>query len=131
MNWSFFKPRKPAQPLEITRQQEIRLASKDDGAPAAAQSPKPARTRASWFGWLWGRNRRRDSAGRWVQGELLLQQVRPVRNDFRDSMAPAESRRRPKVIYETPLMPERRDDQDHAWNRLRNRHPASLQVSSE
>lgn len=67
-----------------------------------------------------------------VQGELLLTQVRPVRNDFRDAdPADGVDRARAKVLYETPPTPERRDDQDHAWNRLRNRRTASLVVPGE
>jgi len=66
-----------------------------------------------------------------VQGEFLLTQVRPMRNDFRDAEEGGTSRSRAKVLYETPPSPERRDDQDHAWNRLRNRKPDSLVVSGD
>ncbi|MBX3733846.1 MAG: hypothetical protein KF791_14790 [Verrucomicrobiae bacterium] len=94
--------------------------------PASTRSRRPRR---SWFGWLFGRNRRRDRGGL-VQGELLLTQVRPVRNDFRDADAlEARSRSRGKVLYETPPLPVARDDQDHAWNRLRNRPRSSLVIS--
>jgi hypothetical protein len=88
------------------------------------------RARRSWFGWLTGRNRRRDGSARLVQGEFLLTQVRPVRNDFREDDE-AGSRSRAKLLYETPPSPERRDDQDHAWNRLRNRRPGSMVVSGD
>ncbi|HRI15998.1 MAG TPA: hypothetical protein PLX89_23620 [Verrucomicrobiota bacterium] len=142
MKWPFFRFRKRPSPfgtgesvpvpLAITRQQEIKLAPTGDGLNATIQSPGPVvRQRPSWFGWLWGRNRRRDASDRWVQGELLLQQVRPVRNDFRELSTASEPRRGSKVLYETPLTPERRDDQDHAWNRLRNRQPDSLHVSGD
>lgn len=89
------------------------------------------RTKRSWWGWLTGRNRRRDGADRMVQGELLLRQVRPVRNDFRDDAVSLSDRRASKLLYETPPSMERRDDQDVAWNRLRNRETRSLVVHGE
>lgn len=112
----------------VPRQQpELAVAS----SPAPV-TPPPARTprvRRSWFGWLFGNSRRHDH-GRLVQAELLLQNVKPVRNDFRDESAQA-SRSRPMVLWETPVNQAPRDDQDHAWNRLRNRKPASLVVNAD
>lgn len=122
----------PAIPRPETRSREVQLSPAMAGLKATA-GPRPGRRAPrSWFGWLWGRNRRRDRGGSLVQGELLLTQVRPVRNDFRDADPdPLMTRDRAKVLYETPPTPERRDDQDHAWNRLRNRRTASLVVPGE
>lgn len=117
----FGAPRRPA---------DIRLSPGTDGLKATASPRNARRVRRSWFGWLWGRNRRRDASSRLVQGELLLTQVRPIRNDFRET-DDHSVRARAKVLYETPPAPERRDDQDHAWNRLRNRRTTSLVVSGE
>lgn len=112
---------------------ELRPAPGADGlrATAAPKAQANRRVRRSWFGWIFGRNRRRDSSGRLVQGEFLLTQVRPVRNDFRDAEDEGASRSRGKVLYETPPTPERRDDQDHAWNRLRNRRPGSMVIPAD
>ncbi|MBN8248851.1 MAG: hypothetical protein J0L84_15600 [Verrucomicrobia bacterium] len=120
-------------PQAMGRPAELRLAPGADGLRATASPMTPQgqrRMRRSWFGWLFGRNRRRDGAGRLVQGEFLLTQVRPVRNDFRDADDDG-GRSRAKLLYETPPSPERRDDQDHAWNRLRNRRPGSMVVSGD
>lgn len=139
MNWKFWKRPSPfagpvAVPLQLTAQQEIRLGASESGPsssggrPAARPSGRPRR---SWLGWLTGKNRRRENPARLVQGELLLRQVRPLRNDFREDPGEAAGRRSFKVLHETPPLPERRDDQDHAWNRLRNRRPASQVVSAD
>jgi hypothetical protein len=117
--------------LELTPRHDLRLTSlestvRPEFKPAAGAG---TRTSRSWLGWLTGKNRRRESTDRLVQGELLLRQVRPMRNDFRDESG--GGRRNPKLLYETPPAPERRDDQDHAWNRLRNRRPQSLVVPGE
>lgn len=116
----------------MSRPKEIRLSPAMNGLLATA-GPRPARRgRRSWFGWLFGRNRRRDSSAGLVQGELLLTQVRPVRNDFREAdLAEGAARVRSKVLYETPPIPERRDDQDHAWNRLRNRRTSTVVAPGE
>ncbi|MCW5557710.1 MAG: hypothetical protein KIT22_07750 [Verrucomicrobiae bacterium] len=125
----------PAQPHApaLARPAELRLTPGADGlrALAAPVAQGNRRVRRSWFGWIFGRNRRRDGSARLVQGEFLLTQVRPVRNDFRDTEGEDASRLRGKVLYETPPAPQRRDDQDHAWNRLRNRRPGSLVVSGD
>jgi hypothetical protein len=97
------------------------------------ESMQPAlasRRRQSWFGWLFG-NSRRTPNGHLVQGELLLQKVKPVRNDFRDDDRAATARAKPRVLWETPRQEAPRDDQDHAWNRLRNRRPDSLVVKPD
>jgi len=122
-------------PLEITSRQEIRLASPMSGplpVPVPSTDLRRGRRGAwSWLGWLTGRNRRREGGDRLIQGELLLRQVRPLRNDFRDETAASPGRRNPKVLYETPPSPERRDDQDHAWNRLRNRRSTTVAVRGD
>jgi hypothetical protein len=106
----------------VPRPPELRLGPSATGLTATTEPRRVRRLKRTWFGWLLGRNRRRDLNGSLVQGELLLTQVRPVRNDFRDDDAGSgAARARSKVLHETPLIPERRDDQDHAWNRLRNR----------
>ncbi len=138
MNWSFWKFWKrsspftgpDAVPLQLTAQQEIRLAAAEPVPPGGGRPvARPAvRPRRSWLGWLTGRNRRRENPARLIQGELLLRQVRPLRNDFREDPGERTGRRSFKVLHETPPTPERRDDQDHAWNRLRNRRPASRVV---
>jgi hypothetical protein len=121
-----------APPPSLIPKEELQLAPDGHGLMATVETLGSHRPRRSWFGWLLGRNRRRDAGARFVQGELLLQNVRPLRNDFRDEAAPPVSvRLKAKVLYETPPTPERRDDQDHAWNRLRNRRPASLVVKGE
>ncbi len=97
---------------------------------ALPKPPASSRRRQSWFGWLFGNSRRHESV-RLVQGELLLQQVKPVRNDFRDDDHPAPARAKPRVLWETPRQDAPRDDQDHAWNRLRNRRTDSLVVKTD
>lgn len=99
--------------------------------PEARPAPsRPARRAGrSWFGWLFGNSRRTEPA-RLIQTELLLQKVKPVRNDFRDE-APAGARPKPTVLWETPAKEAPSDDQHHAWNRLRNRRPASMVVNAE
>ena len=68
---------------------------------------------------------------RLVQGELLLQKVKPVRNDFRDDDSASSPRGKAQVLWETPRQDAPRDDQDHAWNRLRNRRTESLVVKAD
>ena len=148
MNWTnllklpgrgFLKTTRPSPfavvdtvPPALIPKEELQLAPDGGGLTATVETLGNRRPRRSLFGWLLGRNRRRDAGARFVQGELLLQNVRPLRNDFRDgTAAPVSVRVKAKVLYETPPAPERRDDQDHAWNRLRNRRPASLEVKGE
>ena len=94
-----------------------------------AMSPStPARR--SWFGWLLGRNRRRDG-GPLVQGELLLQNVKPLRNSLRDDDVALVERRQSKVIWESPVAKATCDDQELAWNRLRGRRLENLVVKPD
>ncbi|HTH47966.1 MAG TPA: hypothetical protein VMB21_10675 [Candidatus Limnocylindria bacterium] len=105
-------------------------------APAATQ-PRPfaalpfLKPKRSWFGWLFGGNRRRTD-GRLVQGEFRLQNVRPVQNTLRDddSLTVVE-RPRAKVLYETPVVATPQHDQNHAWNRLRGRKLENLVVKPD
>ncbi len=87
------------------------------------------RRRQSWFGWLFGNSRRKDDV-RLVQGELLLHRVKPIRNDFRDD-SPTQTRAKSHVLWETPRQDAPRDDQDHAWNRLRNRRSEAHVVKAD
>jgi hypothetical protein len=89
---------------------------------------KPKR---SLFGWLLGGNRRRTNE-RLVQGEFRLQNVRPLQNSLRDddSLTVVE-RRDPKLLFQTPPAAPTKDDQDHAWSRLRGRNQASLVVKPD
>lgn len=95
-----------------------------------AQPQVSGRRRQSWFGWLFGNARRTENV-RLVQGELLLQKVKPIRNDFRDDDSPAPARAKSRVLWETPRQDAPRDDQDHAWNRLRNRRKDALVVKTD
>lgn len=79
------------------------------------------RSKKSWLGMLLGQNRRRENTARLVQGELRLRDVKPVRNDLRDDDVALIERRASRVIWETPVADRPRDDQDLAWNRLRER----------
>jgi hypothetical protein len=114
-------------------------AKPEPGAPATGR-PSPfglatavtgfVKPKRSWFGWLWGGNRRRDPV-RLVQGELLLQNVRPVRNDLVNDDVALVERRQSKVLYQTPEIASARDDQGHAWNRLRGRKLENLVVKTD
>lgn len=96
---------------------------------ARPMSPLPKAGR-SWLGWLFGGNRRRET-GPLVQGELSLQNVRPLRNTLRDDDIALVERRQSKVIWETPAAGTTRDDQGHAWNRLRGRRLDKLVVDPD
>jgi hypothetical protein len=94
-----------------------------------AMSPStPARR--SWFGWMFGKNRRREG-GPLVQGELLLQNVKPVRNSLRDDDVALVERRQSKVIWESPVAKVTNDNQELAWNRLRGRRMENLVVKPD
>lgn len=94
-----------------------------------AMSPStPARR--SWFGWMFGRNRRREG-GPLVQGELLLQNVKPLRNSLRGDDVALVERRQSKVIWESPVAQAASDDQELAWNRLRGRRLENLVVKPD
>lgn len=115
-------------PAAVAVQPELKPAPVPDPVPNRA-IPLP-RARRSLFGWLLGENRRRESV-RLVQGELRLQNVRPIRNDFRDEEPASVGRPKPVVLHETPRPEARPDDQDYAWNRLRGRRPESLVVKAD
>ena len=102
------------------------------GVSASAARPMSLlpKARRSWFGWLFGGNRRRET-GPLVQGELSLQNVRPLRNTLRDDDIALVERRQSKVIWETPAAGTTRNDQGHAWNRLRGRRLDKLVVDPD
>ena len=83
------------------------------------------------MGVLLGQNRRRDSRARMVQGEFRLRDVTPVRNELREDDIAVIERRTSRVIWETPVTDRQRDDQDLAWNRLRERRRAPVLVQSD
>jgi len=97
---------------------------------ASVGTPAWSKPSRSWLGWLFGGNRRRET-GPLVQGELLLQNVRPIRNDLRNDDVALVERRQTKVLYETPPATSTRDDQGHAWNRLRGRRLEKLVVKGD
>ncbi len=111
-------------------------------APATATAPSltrgiildrhTARTMPrSWLGLFLGQNRRRDAGPRLVQGEFRLRDVRPVRNELREDDIAVIERRTSRVIWETPVAERPRDDQDLAWNRLRERRREHALVHSD
>ena len=112
------------------------LGAPADKAPAAPiatsvmATRRETKARRSWFGWLFGGNRRRE-IGPLVQGELSLQNVRPLRNTLRDDDIALVERRQSKVIWETPGAGTTRNDQGHAWNRLRGRRLDKLVVDPD
>ncbi len=106
------------------------LGAPVDKVPAAPIAASIGATRRSWFGWLFGGNRRRE-IGPLVQGELSLQNVRPLRNTLRDDDIALVERRQSKVIWETPAAGTTRKDQGHAWNRLRGRRLDKLVVDPD
>lgn len=110
-------------PMAGVVQPELRPAT---SLPAATRE-----RRRSWFGWLFGNSRRKEKSVRLVQGELILQRVKPLRNDFRDDENASAPRGKAQVLWETPRQDAPRDDQDHAWNRLRNRRTDSLVVKAD
>lgn len=141
-NWS---KRRPA----VATQTQASLATGDSGVSSAAASREAigvaaARSalpgmramspstpaRRSWFGWMFGRNRRREG-GPLVQGEFLLQNVKPVRNSMRDDDVALVERRQSKVIWESPVAKAASDDQELAWNRLRGRRLENLVVKPD
>lgn len=113
-------------------------AMRDAIGAAAARSALPGMramspstpARRSWFGWMFGRNRRREG-GPLVQGELLLQNVKPVRNSLRGDDVALVERRQSKVIWESPVAQAASDDQELAWNRLRGRRLENLVVKPD
>ncbi len=113
-------------------------AMRDAIGAAAARSALPGMramspstpARRSWFGWMFGRNRRREG-GPLVQGELLLQNVKPVRNTLRGDDVALVERRQSKVIWESPVAQAASDDQELAWNRLRGRRLENLVVKPD
>ena len=125
----FAAPGTPAASISADRAASNSAAARSALPGMRALSPStPARR--SWFGWLLGRNRRREG-GALVQGELLLQNVKPVRNSLRDDDVALVERRQSKVIWESPVAKATCDDQELAWNRLRGRRLENLVVKPD
>ena len=82
------------------------------------------------LGWLGGRNRKRDSVRSLVPRDVLLRQVRPIRNGLEEESG-GKGRRQSLLLHESARMPVRSDDQDNAWNRLRNRRQRTLVASGD
>ena len=91
---------------------------------------KMGRMVSALLGWVGGRNRKRDSVHGLVPRDVLLRQVRPIRNDLGEG-AGAGLARSSRLLHESARVPVRADDQDHAWNRLRNRRHQTLVVSGD
>ena len=85
----------------------------------------------SWLSSVLGQNRRREPGARLVQGEFRLRDVRPVRNELREDDIAVFERRTSRVIWETPVAERPRDDQDLAWNRLRERRREHALIHSD
>ena len=83
------------------------------------------------MGWLGGRNRKRDSARSLVPRDVLLRQVRPIRSSLEEESGGKGGRRPSVLLHESARVPVRSDDQDNAWNRLRNRRQKTLVVSGD
>lgn len=114
----------PFGPATTTAKLPVQLA------PGLLFSKRALTARRSWFGWLWGGNRRRER-GRLIQSEMPLQSVRPVRNNLRDEAVALVERRQSKVLWETPSSSAPRADQGHAWNRLRGRRLENLVIKPD
>ena len=108
----------------------IFLASSGPAPATAVRSGVLRRTVSALIGWLGGRNRKRESARSLVPRDVLLRQVRPIRNDIED-VSFAKAARSSRLLHESARVPVPADDQDHAWNRLRNRRQSTLVVSGD
>ena len=106
------------------------LASSGTGPATGRRPGLVGRLAASLLGWVGGRNRKRDSGRGLVPRDVLLQQVRPVRNDLGGETT-GKARRSSVLLHESARVPVRSDDQDNAWNRLRNRRQKTLVVSGD
>lgn len=103
------------------------------GLPRSVQEDRPLRrpSQRSWVGWILGQNRRRDLSTGMVQSEFRLGPIKPIRNELREDDIAIIERRPSKLIWETPVTERARDDQDLAWNRLRERGRGHAMVMSE
>jgi hypothetical protein len=107
------------------------LASSGPTSPAGRRPGLLSRWVSSLVGWLGGRNRKRDSGRGLVPRDVLLRQVRPIRSSLEEVAAGKGDRRSSVLLHESARMPVRSDDQDNAWNRLRNRRQQTLVVSGD
>ena len=106
------------------------LASSGTGPAAGRRPGAVSRLAASLLGWVGGRNRKRDSVRNLVPRDVLLRQVRPVRNGLEEETV-GKGWRSSLLLHESARIPVRSDDQDNAWNRLRNRRQKTLVVSGD
>jgi hypothetical protein len=107
------------------------LASSGPASPADRRQGLLGRWISSLVGWLGGRNRKRDSARGLVPRDVLLRQVRPIRSSLEEESGGKGGRRPSVLLHESARVPVRSDDQDNAWNRLRNRRQKTLVVSGD
>lgn len=108
------------------------LASSGPTSPAGRRQGLLGRWISTLVGWLGGRNRKRDSGRGLVPRDVLLRQVRPIRSSLGEESGGKGGGRRPSVLlHESARVPVRSDDQDNAWNRLRNRRQKTLVVSGD
>lgn len=108
----------------------IFLASSGSATATAARSGLVRRTVSALIGWLGGRNRKRESSRSLVPRDVLLRQVRPIRNDLGEESVSRRTRSS-RLLHESARVPVQADDQDHAWNRLRNRRQSTLVASGD
>lgn len=113
--------------VAMIRPGAIFLASSGPAPATAVRSGVLRRTVSALIGWLGGRNRKRESSRSLVPRDVLLRQVRPIRNDLEEG-AVARGTRSTRLVHESARVPVQADDQDHAWNRLRNRRQSTLVV---
>ncbi len=106
------------------------LASSGTASAVGRRPGAIGRLVSALVGWLGGRNRKRDSVRSLVPRDVLLRQVRPVRNGLEEETV-GKGRRSSLLLHESARMPVRSDDQDNAWNRLRNRRQQTLVVSGD
>lgn len=107
------------------------LASSGPASSADRRQGLLGRWISSLVGWLGGRNRKRDSVPSPVPRDVLLRQVRPIRSRL-EEVAGGKGDRRPSVLlHESARVLVRSDDQDNAWNRLRNRRHKTLVGSGD
>lgn len=123
-------PRPVGSAVTSAEREAIGAAAARSALPGMRAMSPSTPARRSWFGWMFGKNRRREG-GPLVQGELLLQNVKPVRNSLRDDDVALVERRQSKVIWESPVAKVTNDNQELAWNRLRGRRMENLVVKPD
>jgi len=131
-NWLKRSPQTRPVPVvgSAAEREAVGVAAARSALPGMRAMSPSTPTRRSWFGWMFGRNRRREG-GPLVQAEFLLQNVKPVRNSLRDDDVALVERRQSKVIWESPVAKVTNDNQELAWNRLRGRRMENLVVKPD